>query len=146
MFPEVPFSAVRHMTCILPTRASVHQGTSCQLQIWCGLRFLQQVLEIKVDIRSIRFRGLRYRVHDSGCLSPLRGSANIQLPLTIVKVYATARKSTQFHDTEKGTKASEIVMSLIEPAKANDLNPFQNYTSCYCSCRSTKILLQALSS
>ena len=41
------------------------------------------------------------------------------------KVYATARKNFLFHDTVDGAKASAIVMSLIETAKANDLNPFQ---------------------
>lgn len=41
------------------------------------------------------------------------------------KVYATSRKNFLFHDTEDGAKASAIVMSLIETAKANGLNPFQ---------------------
>ena len=41
------------------------------------------------------------------------------------KVYATARKYLLFHDMEDGAKASAIVISLIETAKANGLNPFQ---------------------
>ena len=41
------------------------------------------------------------------------------------KVYATSRKNFLLHDTEDGAKASAIVMSIIETAKANDLNPFQ---------------------
>lgn len=41
------------------------------------------------------------------------------------KVYATGRKNFLFHDTEKGAKASAIVMSLIETAKANGLNVYQ---------------------
>ena len=41
------------------------------------------------------------------------------------KVYATARKNFLFHDTEGGAKASAIVFSIIETAKANGLNPFQ---------------------
>ena len=41
------------------------------------------------------------------------------------KVYATARKNFLFHDTADGAKASAIVFSIIETAKANGLNPFQ---------------------
>lgn len=41
------------------------------------------------------------------------------------KVYATSRKNFLFHDTEEGAKASAIVLSIIETAKANGLNPFQ---------------------
>ena len=38
------------------------------------------------------------------------------------KSYATARKNFLFHDTVDGARASAIVMSLIETAKANNLN------------------------
>ena len=41
------------------------------------------------------------------------------------KVYATARKNFLFHCTVEGATASAIVMSLIETAKANRLNPCQ---------------------
>ena len=41
------------------------------------------------------------------------------------KVYATSRKNFLFHDTEDGAKATAIVLSIIETAKANGLNPFQ---------------------
>lgn len=41
------------------------------------------------------------------------------------KVYATARKNFLFHNTADGAKASAIVFSIIETAKANGLNPFQ---------------------
>ena len=41
------------------------------------------------------------------------------------KVYATARKNFLFHCTVDGATASAIVMSLIETAKANNLNPCQ---------------------
>lgn len=41
------------------------------------------------------------------------------------KVYATSRKNFLFHNTENGAKASAIVFSIIETAKANGLNPFQ---------------------
>lgn len=41
------------------------------------------------------------------------------------KAYATARKNFLFHNTEDGAKASAIVLSIIETAKANGLNAFQ---------------------
>lgn len=41
------------------------------------------------------------------------------------KVYATSRKNFLFHDTEDGARATAIVLSIIETAKANGLNPFQ---------------------
>lgn len=41
------------------------------------------------------------------------------------KSYATARKNFLFHDTVDGANASAIVMSLIETAKANNLNIYQ---------------------
>lgn len=41
------------------------------------------------------------------------------------KAYATSRKNFLFHDTVDGAKASAIVMSLIETAKANNLNIYQ---------------------
>ena len=42
-----------------------------------------------------------------------------------VKSYVMSRKNFLFHDTEDGAKASAIVLSLIETAKANNLNIFQ---------------------
>lgn len=41
------------------------------------------------------------------------------------KSYATARKNFLFHGTQDGATASAIVMSLVETAKANNLNIFQ---------------------
>lgn len=41
------------------------------------------------------------------------------------KSYATARKNFLFHDTVKGANASAVVMSIIETAKANNLNIYQ---------------------
>ena len=41
------------------------------------------------------------------------------------KSYVTARKNFLFHDTVDGANASAIVMSLIETAKANNLNIYQ---------------------
>jgi hypothetical protein len=35
------------------------------------------------------------------------------------------RKNFLFHDTEDGAKASAVVFSLVETAKANNLNIFQ---------------------
>lgn len=41
------------------------------------------------------------------------------------KAYATGRKNFLFHDSVDGAKATAVVMSLIETAKANKLNPFK---------------------
>lgn len=41
------------------------------------------------------------------------------------KAYAIGRKNFLFHDSVDGAKATAIVMSLIETAKANKLNPFK---------------------
>ena len=41
------------------------------------------------------------------------------------KSYVTGRKNFLFHDTEDGAAASAIVLSLIETAKANNLNIYQ---------------------
>ena len=41
------------------------------------------------------------------------------------KAYSTSRKNFLFHDAVDGAKASAIVMSLIETAKANNLNIYQ---------------------
>ena len=41
------------------------------------------------------------------------------------KVYATGRKNFMFHDSVDGAKATAIVMSLVETAKANNLNVYQ---------------------
>ena len=38
------------------------------------------------------------------------------------KTYVTGRKNFLFHDTADGATASAIVLSLIETAKANNLN------------------------
>ena len=42
-----------------------------------------------------------------------------------VKSYVMSRKNFLFHDSVDGAKASAIVLSLIETAKANNLNVFQ---------------------
>lgn len=41
------------------------------------------------------------------------------------KVYATGRKNFLFHDYVDGAKATAIVMSLVETAKANNLNAYK---------------------
>lgn len=41
------------------------------------------------------------------------------------KVYATWRKNFLFHDSVDGAKATAIVMSLVETAKANNLNAYK---------------------
>lgn len=41
------------------------------------------------------------------------------------KVYVTGRKNFLFHDTVDGARASAVVLSLIETAKANNLNIYQ---------------------
>lgn len=41
------------------------------------------------------------------------------------KSYATGRKNFLFHDSVDGAKATAIVMSLVETARANNLNPFK---------------------
>ncbi|ENY97397.1 hypothetical protein HMPREF1093_01829 [Hungatella hathewayi 12489931] len=41
------------------------------------------------------------------------------------KSYATGRKNFLFHDSVDGAKATAIVMSLIETARSNILNPFK---------------------
>ena len=41
------------------------------------------------------------------------------------KVYATGRKNFLFHDSVDGAKATAIVMSLVETAKANNLNAYK---------------------
>ena len=41
------------------------------------------------------------------------------------KTYVMGRKNFLFHDTTDGAKASAIVLSIIETAKANQLNIFQ---------------------
>ena len=41
------------------------------------------------------------------------------------KSYVTGRKNFLFHDTEDGAAASAVVLSLIETAKANNLNIYQ---------------------
>lgn len=42
------------------------------------------------------------------------------------KTYVMGKKNFLFHDTVDGAKASAIVLSLIETAKANQLNVFQD--------------------
>ena len=41
------------------------------------------------------------------------------------KAYGTGRKNFLFHTSVKGAKASAIIYSLVETAKANRLNVFQ---------------------
>ena len=41
------------------------------------------------------------------------------------KSYVMGKKNFLFHDTEDGAAASAIVLSLIETAKANNLNIYQ---------------------
>lgn len=41
------------------------------------------------------------------------------------RVYATGRKNFLFHDSVDGAKATAIVMSLVETAKANNLNAYK---------------------
>ena len=41
------------------------------------------------------------------------------------KVYATGRKNFLFHDSVDGAKATAIVISLVETAKANNLNAYK---------------------
>ena len=41
------------------------------------------------------------------------------------KSYATGRKNFLFHDTVNGARSSAIIYSLVETAKANNLNVFQ---------------------
>ena len=41
------------------------------------------------------------------------------------KAYVQGRKNFLFHDTVDGAKASAIALSLVETAKANNLNVFQ---------------------
>ena len=41
------------------------------------------------------------------------------------KSYATSRKNFLLHNTVDGANASAVVMSLIETAKANNLNIYQ---------------------
>ena len=43
----------------------------------------------------------------------------------MAKTYVTGRKNFLFHDTADGATASSIVLSLIETAKANNLNIYQ---------------------
>ena len=43
----------------------------------------------------------------------------------MAKSYVIARKNFLFHGTEKGATASAIAFSIVETAKANDLNVFQ---------------------
>lgn len=43
-------------------------------------------------------------------------------PKNIARPYAVGRKNFLFHNTVKGAKASSIIYSLVETAKANDLN------------------------
>ncbi len=43
----------------------------------------------------------------------------------VVKSYAIGRKNSLFHTSVKGAQASAIMYSLVETAKANDLNVFQ---------------------
>ena len=42
-----------------------------------------------------------------------------------VKAYVMARKNFLFHDTVKGAEASAMIMSLVETAKANDLDVYK---------------------
>ena len=46
----------------------------------------------------------------------------IRLSERRAKTYVTGRKNFLFHDTADGATASAIVLSLIETAKANNLN------------------------
>lgn len=41
------------------------------------------------------------------------------------KAYVISRKNSLFHDTVKGAAATDVVMSIIETAKANQLNVYQ---------------------
>ena len=41
------------------------------------------------------------------------------------KVYATGRTNFLFHDSVDGAKATAIVLSLVETAKANNLNAYK---------------------
>lgn len=43
----------------------------------------------------------------------------------MAKSYVIARKNFLFHGTEEGASASAVVFSIVETAKANDLNVFQ---------------------
>lgn len=54
----------------------------------------------------------------------LDGSCSISnnLAENIARPYAVGRKNFLFHDMVKGAKASSIIYSLIETAKANNLN------------------------
>ena len=43
----------------------------------------------------------------------------------MAKSYVIARKNFLFHGTEEGASASAVVFSIVETAKANNLNVFQ---------------------
>lgn len=51
-----------------------------------------------------------------------RCSISNNIAENIARPYAVARKNFLFHDTVKGAKASAIIFSLVETAKANNLN------------------------
>lgn len=51
-----------------------------------------------------------------------RCSISNNLAENIARPYAVGRKNFMFHDTVKGAKASSIIYSLVETAKANNLN------------------------
>ncbi len=51
-----------------------------------------------------------------------RCSISNNLAENIARPYAVGRKNFLFHDTVKGAKASSIIYSLVETAKANNLN------------------------
>ena len=44
------------------------------------------------------------------------------------KSYATGRKNFLFHNTARGARSAAIIMSLIETAKLNEINPEEYLT------------------
>ena len=51
-----------------------------------------------------------------------RGSISNNVAERSVRPYTMGRKNFLFHDTVKGAEASSIIYSLVETAKANNLN------------------------
>ena len=57
-------------------------------------------------------------------------SLSTNLVENCIRPFAVGRKNWLFHDSVKGAKASQIIYSLIETAKANEIN-FTNISTTY---------------
>ena len=92
----------------------------------CSGYLLNQIFEIIIWFQIIRFGRFCDAINNSTGFGSFNSLFDVPVVFTnaerAVKSYVMERKNFLFHNTVKGTKASAVVYTLAETAKANGLN------------------------